>query len=148
MGAKWCYVSPDGMMVEYELAKTHNVIDKKTWILFKSRKEAKRWIGLLEEQKFGSIRNLRRQVDFPLFATRPDGLKEKICVLRVDFVYERMAGRAVGSGREGGLFSEPGWEEVIEDVKPRKGPNQLREDVYKLKQKWFESQYGKRILET
>jgi hypothetical protein len=130
-GARWVFVTPEGGLVEYDLAKTIGV-DGRGWILFRSRKEAKRWIALRAEAEFGTIRNLRRQVDFPLFAVRPDGAKEKACSYRADFVYER---------------NVPGTAEsvVVEDSKPGGG---LREDVYKLKKRWFEIQYGRPILET
>lgn len=142
-GAKWCYVRPDCLIVDYELAKKHGSIPK-DWIRFQSQKEAKRFVYLKGEQEFGNIRNLRAQVDCPLYAVRPDGLKEKICNFRIDFLYERpvkkhISGFAARPGREGGI---PGWEEVYEDVKG------FRQDVYKLKKKWFESQYGCELEET
>jgi len=160
-GAKWCYVRPDNLIVDYKLAKEHGAIPK-DWIRFQSQREAKRFIYLKGEQEFGNIRNLRTQLDCPLYAIRPDGLKEKICVLRVDFCYDRpikrnaggnlrngvsgFGARPIGTGRPAGGATEPnapyGWEEVHEDTKG------WRQDAYILKKKWFEAQYGKQLEES
>jgi hypothetical protein len=62
---------------------------------------------------------------------RPDGLKEKICDLVLDFAYA--------------LNDRGVWIDRYEDCKPSGGH---REDAYLLKRKWFEAQYGLRIDEV
>ena len=67
----------------------------------------------------------------PHRATRPDGLQENICTFVLDFAYEWLDGDV--------------WLRRYEDVKPSGGH---REDAYLLKKKWFEAQYGIKILEV
>lgn len=126
----------DRTLYAYKLAKQMGIKGK----FFRSGKEAKRYLSLLILEEAGKIRNLRTQVDFQLQARRPDGLMENVCAYRADFVYEE--------------FREYAWIEVVEDTKPsgfkvkngKKVP--FREEVYLLKKKWFEAQYGKEIRET
>ncbi len=121
-GARWVFVTPTLEMIEYQKGTKRD-----DWILFRSRKEAKRWIALKIWEKAGGIRNLARQVRYPLTTTTPDGLKATVATYVADFVYEE------------------GYQLVIEDVKPTGG---LREDVYLLKRKWMKIEHEIEILET
>lgn len=88
-------------------------------IEFDSTKEARRYQDLELMQQAGQIFELRRQVPFPIAI---NGMT--VCVWLADFVY-RQAGQ-----------------DVIEDVKGWKT------DVYLLKKKLVQAQYGIKILET
>jgi len=59
-------------------------------ITFDSAKEAKRWGELQFMVKAGEIRNLERQVRFPIIV---NGVK--VCTYVADYVYDEMAGRVV-----------------------------------------------------
>lgn len=121
-GARWVFVTPTLEMIEY--AKDTK---RPEWILFRSRKEAKRWIGLCVLKQAGLVRNLARQVRYDLTTTTPDGLKEIVTRYVADFVYTEFGKR------------------IVEDVKPTGG---LREDIYLLKKKWMQIEHGIEILET
>ena len=115
-------------------------------IVFRSGKEAKRWLSLRTLERAGRIRNLRRgkEATFNLQTRNPEGLMVTVARYIADFVYEEpnIGGPAYG------------WTEVVEDAKPsgfqvkhgKKVP--FREEIYSLKKKWFEAQYGKEIRET
>lgn len=81
-----------------------------------SKKEAKRWMDLCFLEKQGKIKNLRRQVRFPLLINYI-----KIGAYIADFVYEQ---------RE---------QEIIEDTKG------FQTSIFKIKKKIFEAQYNKKI---
>lgn len=116
MGAKRCYVTPDLALLDTKPAGGESEH-------FQSRREAKRWIALQQELRFGgTLRNLRRQVRYPLHAIRPDGLKVKIGAYVADFVYERCIKPSI-------------WTEIIEDAKGH------RTDTYKWKAKHFAAEY-------
>jgi hypothetical protein len=140
-GAKWYIVTDDSTLYVKKLADEHGI--KGT--LFRSGKEARRWIVLLGQAQAGIIRNLRRQVRFPLVTVRPDGLIETVCNYVADFVYEE-----TWTDENAG----PLWREVVEDTKPggsmmkagKKKP--FREEIYLLKRKWFAAQYGREIRES
>lgn len=136
-GAKWQYVTPDGELIDYQQQRDMHpdtwearkkTIERMGWILIQSRKEAKRYIGLLSLEREGKIRNLRRQVNFPLMVRRPDGLMETLGHWRADHTYDEADG-------------EGGWTPIYEDVKGNP------EDLYLWKKKHFEAQNGKRIRE-
>jgi hypothetical protein len=128
MGAKHCWV--DDTLCLLDTKPAHRADH------FQSRREAKRWIALKQEEKFGGfIRNLRRQVRFPLHATRPDGLKVKICSYVADFVYERKHPNPH-------LADHVGWREVVEDSKG------MKTDVYKIKAAWLLIEHGITIQEV
>lgn len=130
MGAKRCYVTPDLQLLD---TKPPGASD-----FFQSRREAKRWIALKQEERFGgSIRNLRRQVRYPLHATRADGLKVKIGAYVADFVYERR--RAAGS-MAASIKGDAEWFEVVEDAKGH------RTDTYKWKKHHFEVEYWPAVI--
>ena len=111
-------------------------------------------MSLLIAAEGGGIRNLRRQVRFPLQTRRPDGLLETVCTYVADFVYDEPV--PVDAPGAGGfcLGDTHKWVEVVEDTKPggfkmkagKRVP--FREEVYELKRKWFQAQYGKAIRET
>lgn len=135
-GAKWVYVTPEGHMINYAQLKLEGGQKHDDWLLFKSMKEAKRWIALLGMQNVGHVRNLARQVRFDLLVTRPDGIKEKIGVYVADHVFER---RRLNVAE--GVLEALAWEKVVEDVKG------YREDLYKWKRRHFEAQYGMPLSE-
>jgi hypothetical protein len=132
-GAARCIVTADLQLLDHAVAKDAGI----EGTFFQSRKEAKFFIATTIQMRAGLVRPIAegakwRQVRFPLFAVRPDGLKEKVCDLVLDFVYLRNDGVA-------------GWTEHYIDVKPSGGH---REDQYLLKRKWFEAQTGLTIEEV
>lgn len=83
-------------------------------VVFDSASESKRWRELQFLQKAGHIKNLERQVDFPLViegrpVLTPSG---KTTVVRADFVYEERG--LVDNGHGGGTHT---WQKVIEEHK-------------------------------
>lgn len=136
-GAQWQYVTPDGELIDYkqqhdlysaEWDKRKKAIERMGWILIQSKKEARRYVGLQSMERAGTIRNLRRQVNFPLMVRRPDGLMETLGHWRADHCYDE-------------LTEKGEWEPIYEDVKGNP------EDLYLWKKKHFEAQNGKRIRE-
>ena len=133
--SKGIYVTPDLMLID---ADTAAKVDKKQraeleWIFFRSKREAKCWIGLRQQEKAGLIRNLQRQVKFelqcPTFHERGELFQappSTVTTYAADFVYDR-----VDSG-----------EHVVADAKGF--PN----DTYPLKKKWMKLQYGIEIQEV
>lgn len=92
-------------------------------IRFDSKKEANRWKQLCLLEANREVRNIRRQVAYPI---RVDG--KLICRYRADFVYEEL--------RDGQ------WLEVVEDTKGVPTP------VYSLKKKLMAACLGIKIRET
>ena len=95
-------------------------------IVFHSQAEAHRWVQLKLLLRGGAIRNLERQVKYPLEVSTPDGPPKVIGNYYADFVY---------------------WDNdrcitVIEDVKG------MLTQVYKLKKRHVEAQYGIEITEV
>lgn len=94
-------------------------------ITFHSKAEAHRWTVLSLLLKAGAIRNLQRQVKYRLEVTTPEGQPKRIGSYIADFVY---------------------WQEgrgtVVEDVKG------MATQVYKLKKRHVEAQYGLEITEV
>jgi hypothetical protein len=136
-GAKWSWITPEGDLIDYaqqrelhqhEWDKFTKETKRKGWILIQSRKEARRYVGLLSLEREGKIRGLRRQVSFPLMVRRPDGLMETLGNWKADHVYEEPDERGE-------------WQQIYEDVKGNP------EDLYIWKKKHFEAQNGKRIRE-
>lgn len=93
-------------------------------IVFHSRREAKRWAELKLLEKAGLIRDLARQMPFPILAQRPDGTRVAVGTYVCDFVYMQDGQR------------------VIEDAKG------VATESYRLKKKLVEAQYGIRITEV
>ena len=58
--------------------------------VFDSKGEYNRWLTLLHAQRYGVIKNLRRQVEYELIPKQvhPDGRKEQRTVYKCDFEYE------------------------------------------------------------
>jgi len=176
-GAKWVFVTPEREFIHYKqlretLGAGYDAHRKQhgDWILFKSTKEAKRYVGLLTGVDAGLIRNLDRQVRFDLIVANPEGLRVKIGVYIADFVFEEarpgpplddwpchflpesahcdrqfeatFKTHTCGARLDHeGRIREWTWHRVVEDVKGYK------EDLYLWKRKHFEVQYGRAITE-
>ncbi len=104
---------------------------------FDSKKEYAHWLGLKAQQQAGEIRELRRQVKYPLWAAalNSDGKPRtssyataKIADYVADFVFIDALGN-----------------ERIQDVK---GGNATKTAVYRLKKSWLEWQSGIEIEEV
>lgn len=141
-GAQWQYVTPDGELIDYkqqhdlysaDWAKRKKAIERMGWILIQSKKEARRYVGLQSMERAGTIRNLRRQVNFPLMVRRPDGLMETLGHWRADHTYDELV--------FDDATNQNVWMPIYEDVKGNP------EDLYLWKKKHFEAQNGKRIRE-
>lgn len=87
--------------------------------IFASKRERGRWMDLRVEERAGEIKNLQRQVAYPITV---NGFK--VCDYFADFVYER-AGAI-----------------VVEDSKG------YRTEVFKLKTKLMFAVHGVEVLET
>lgn len=87
--------------------------------LFDSKRESKRWLDLCILLRAGQIKNLKRQVIFPLIVNG-----ELLCKYKADFVYEDHGKR------------------IVEDVKG------VKTDIYRLKKKMMKTILGIEILET
>lgn len=98
--------------------KYGNVKTEAEGMKFDSKREAKRWMNLRLEETAGQIKDLTRQVVYPLVV---NGMQ--ICIYVADFVYER-----------NGL--------VVEDAKGFKTPE------YRLKAKLMLACHGITVLET
>lgn len=118
-GALWCFVTPAMDMIPYTKGGK-----RPDWILFRSTKEAKRWVGLNILKDAGRISALQRQWKFHLSTRTPGGQQAIVCDYFADFVY-------VENGKR-----------VVEDCKGNK------EDLYLLKKKWMLIEHGITILET
>lgn len=90
---------------------------------FDSTKEARRYQDLALMQEAGQIRSLRRQVPYGIYIKG-----QHICGWLADFVYEELIADI--------------WRHRVEDTKGWKT------DVYRLKKKLVEAEYGFKILET
>lgn len=143
-GHKICYVNADAtQIVEAGDAKRAGLDKKKQeWVRFHSIHEAKRWVYLKGQERAGKVRNLRRQVKFPLLVTRPDGLKEQIATWTCDFDYERVREHAGGTAEALADVLLPQWVHVTEDAKG------FRTEIYKRSKAHWEAQHGRSILET
>ena len=97
--------------------------------VFDSKGEYNRWLVLLHAQKYGQIKNLRRQVVYELIPKQahPDGRKEHRTCYKCDFEYE-----------EGGLV-------VVEDYK---SPVTRKLPEYIIKRKLMLQVLGISIKET
>ncbi|MET0742970.1 MAG: hypothetical protein ABWY78_06325 [Microvirga sp.] len=127
-GARWHVVDVrTRALYTREQAKTFGVVDGE---LFQSKREAKAYIARLVEESAGLIRNLRRgkKERIELHTVSPTGEVRKVCSYEPDFLYDESAGSD--------------WRAVVEDVKG------WRQDIYKLKKRWLEIEYGIIIRET
>lgn len=113
-------------------------------LTFASKKEARRYTELKLRLHAGDIRDLRlqpRYVLYPLIleqadvrnanAGAPSGRRLPVADYVADFQYEA-SDRGYGGVQ---------WRLVVEDVKG------VRTDIYKLKKRWFEAQYGITVVE-
>ena len=96
-------------------------------IRFASKKEARRYSELLLLQRAGEIEDLQLQPVFVLKCQSKSGELVAIAKYLADFQYV---------DRRGGL------QVVVEDVKG------VRTQVYKIKKRWVEAQYGITIKEV
>lgn len=95
-------------------------------IWFDSKREADVYLGLKALQRAGAIRSLELQVKFPLNGVEANtGKAAKVCLYVADFVFQDLDGRT--------------------NVYDAKG---CKTAVYKIKKRWFELQYGLRIIEV
>ena len=129
-GAKRVIVTADFQMIDHALAKANGI----EGTFCQSGSEGKRWIALNMLQRAGHVRNLRRQVTYPLHVVNPDGMKVKIASWRADHCYDERSAQNVGETGEAW-----GWEPIVEDVKPSGGH---REDLYLRNKKHVECEYG------
>lgn len=118
-------------------------------ITFDSAKEARRYVELKALLKIGEIRGLRWQPRYALFALTVDGpdlrdcnagviaqRRQLVCDYVADFEYQELKYTSAVDAE---------WRTVVEDVK---SPATRRKEVYRLKRKLFEAQYGISIRET
>lgn len=118
--------------------KYHNVKTEIREIQFDSRKEARRYLQLMEAVRLGAITDLRLQVDFTLQEayTTPEGLRIRAIRYKADFTY-RVA--AAGYDKLALLGAEDieYWRSrgsgayVVEDVKSR--PTRTKDYIMKRK---------------
>lgn len=94
--------------------------------IFDSKKEYKRYLELLDLQKRGTIKGLKRQVPFELIPSQKIGGKvvERACTYKADFVYTFMG------------------DQVVEDVKGFKTPE------YVIKRKLMLWIHGIKVTEV
>lgn len=144
-GASWVFVTGTNEVIDYKSMRIVQDTDAKwkafrknhpDWELFKSKKEARRYVGLRMLERAGQVKGLKRQVRIDLLVTRPDGLKQKIGVYVADFTYQERVGLD-GPLEVGGI-----WVTIIEDAKG------YAEDLYKWKKAHVEAQLGVQIRET
>lgn len=107
-------------------SKYKNKITPVDGIKFHSKREAHRWCDLQTLERAGKISELQRQVRLPLVVVDPFGNHITVGNYVADFRY---------LDNEAGKF-------VLEDSKG------AVTEVYKLKKKIVEAQYGVEILET
>lgn len=108
------------------LTSRRTVVDGES---FQSEREARRWCELKIEQRAGRIRDLQRQVRYPLSVNG-----HLICVYISDFTYHR--GDAL----------------IVEDVKAKvitkREERATRTELYRLKKKLVAAVYGITITEV
>lgn len=94
---------------------------------FDSKREADHWLMLRARQELGEIRELNRQIAYPLLCPSPDWLSHaEVCVYRADFVW---------------IDTRTG-DRHVEDAKGFRTP------LYALKRKWMSLQYGIELEEV
>lgn len=111
-------------------SKFGNKKTKEGGVLFDSNREAQRWLVLQNRLAMGEISDLRRQVTFEL-TTMPRDPQDAI--LRGFIVVSKYVADFV--------YVEKG-KTVVEDAKG------MKTDVYRLKKRHFEAEYGIAITET
>lgn len=93
--------------------------------MFDSKREADVYSSLKALERAGTIRALECQVRFPLHATDPQGKPAKVCTYVADFVCQDREGRTC-------VYDAKGYKTAM----------------YRVKKRWFELQYGLRIIEV
>lgn len=106
------------------------------WLKFDSEGEAHRWDDLVRLQGAGGIRQLRRQVAYPLHTLSPTGELLEVARFVADFTYTREEVVQIGAGEARRLV------QVVEDYKG------YRTAMYNLKRKWLKLEYGITIEEV
>lgn len=109
-----------------DMSKYRSVKTEVNGMMFDSKREAEVYTSLKALERAGTIRALERQVKFPLHAVEANtGQKGKVCTYIADFVFQDLDGRT-------NIYDAKGYKTAI----------------YRLKKKWFELQYGLRIVEV
>ena len=93
---------------------------------FASKAEARRYTELLLLETAGEITDIELQPTYPLMTPTPDGSLVSTAKYIADFRYVDI----------------PSGDTVVEDVKG------VRTQIYKLKKRWVEAQYGITIMEV
>lgn len=107
------------------MSKYKNIKTEVDGILFDSKKEAARYKELKQKEAAGEIKNLRRQVRYPLMPKmKIEGIKVRATYYIADFVYEE-------DGKE-----------VVEDVKG------YRTREYRNKKRQMKERHGIEIREV
>ena len=115
--------------------KYHNRKIEINGIRFDSRKEAKRYVQLMNAMRVGAIRDLRLQVDFTIQEAYTDCQGKRIRAIRyrADFTYQLTGNFPAGISAEDRdlwhRYFTAGTETVVEDVKG------VKTQAYKLKEK-------------
>lgn len=109
-------------------AKYRNERVEEGGIKFDSKLEARRYRELLTEQAAGLIRELEVHVPFALHVTAPNGARIRVGSIEVDFKYVTVCDAKLH----------------LEDTKS--APTR-RLEVYRLKRKMLEAEYGLELVE-
>lgn len=124
-----------GGKIAAQTSKYHNRKIEINGIRFDSRKEAQRYVQLMNAMRLGAIKDLRLQVDFTIQEAYTDCQGNRIRAIRyrADFAYNLTGLLPFGISAEDrdvwSRFIMSGTETVIEDVKG------VKTQTYKLKEK-------------
>lgn len=124
-----------GGKIAAQASKYHNRKIEINGIRFDSRKEAQRYVQLMNAMRLGAIKDLRLQVDFTIQEAYTDCQGKRIRAIRyrADFAYKLTGLLPFGiSPEDRDLWSRhimSGTQTVIEDVKG------VKTQAYKLKEK-------------
>lgn len=80
-----------------------------TFTHFASRQEAKRWAALELLQKAGQIKDLKRQVEFPLHAYGPQGSPALVGKYLADAAYTNLRGQKMVEDSKGADTALSAW---------------------------------------
>jgi len=117
-GAQACYVLPNGLLLPADSAPPAGAQR------FDSKREAMRFLELMQELEQGRISGLRLQEPFTLHTVTPEGVKVPVGRYIVDFEYVRDGKR------------------VLEDAKG------VKTAIYSWKRRHTEAEYGVQIVEV
>lgn len=124
-----------GGKIAAQASKYHNRKIEINGIRFDSRKEAQRYVQLMNAMRLGAIKDLRLQVDFTIQEAYTDWHGNRIRAIRyrADFTYQLTGDFPASISAEDRelwrRYIESGKETVVEDVKG------VKTQVYKLKEK-------------